>query len=118
MGAYMKMGAYDDAEHDCQKCLKLEPTFTKAVIRLAQIYFWRKESHKALNEYDRAMKMDPSSEEARLGHQRTIMKVQEGAGAGGGDDEMRAKRAMADPEIQAILSDTYMQQVLREISED
>eukprot|EP01062_Namystynia_karyoxenos_P019115 TRINITY_DN17159_c0_g1_i1.p1 TRINITY_DN17159_c0_g1~~TRINITY_DN17159_c0_g1_i1.p1 ORF type:complete len:592 (+),score=303.25 TRINITY_DN17159_c0_g1_i1:109-1776(+) len=116
--AYMKMGAYDDAEQDCQKCLKLKPDFTKAVVRLAQIYFFRKEYHKAMAEYDKAQKMDPSNEEAKNGYTRTLMKIQEGSMQGGDDDDMRARRAMADPEIQGILSDTYMQQVLREISED
>lgn len=116
--AYMKMGAYQDAENDCNSCLKIKPDFVKAVSRLAQIFFFRKEYHKALAEYDKVLKLDPDNAEAKAGQQRTVMKVQEGSAGGGADDDMRAKRAMADPEIQAILGDTYMQQVLREISED
>eukprot|EP01063_Lacrimia_lanifica_P031817 TRINITY_DN5323_c0_g1_i1.p1 TRINITY_DN5323_c0_g1~~TRINITY_DN5323_c0_g1_i1.p1 ORF type:complete len:550 (+),score=319.69 TRINITY_DN5323_c0_g1_i1:53-1702(+) len=116
--AYMKMGAYDDAEKDCKHCLKLEPTFAKAVIRLAQIYFFRKEYHKAMVEYQKGLEMCPESQECKDGLNRTMMKIQTESGAGGEDDGMRQQRAMADPEIQAILSDTYMQQVLREISEN
>jgi len=114
--AYIKMGAYDDAEKDCQTALKLEPGFLKAVLRLAQIYTFRKEFHKAMSEYDRAQKMDPQNQEAKEGYQRTMYKIQESMSQG--NDEERQARAMADPEIRQILSDTYMNQVLREISED
>eukprot|EP00756_Hemistasia_phaeocysticola_P009003 Hpha_TRINITY_DN14801_c1_g6::TRINITY_DN14801_c1_g6_i1::g.169188::m.169188/K09553/STIP1; stress-induced-phosphoprotein 1 len=114
--AYIKMGAYDDAEKDCQQSLKLKPDFLKAVLRLAQIYTFRKEFHKAMSEYDRAQKMDPGNQEAKDGYQRTMYKVQESMSQG--NDEERQRRALDDPEIRQILSDTYMNQVLREISED
>eukprot|EP01061_Rhynchopus_euleeides_P019548 TRINITY_DN3212_c0_g2_i1.p1 TRINITY_DN3212_c0_g2~~TRINITY_DN3212_c0_g2_i1.p1 ORF type:complete len:543 (+),score=312.26 TRINITY_DN3212_c0_g2_i1:87-1715(+) len=114
--AYMKMGAYDDAEKDCNTCLKLEPTFVKAVTRLGHIYFFRKEYHKAMVQYQKGVDMDPTNEECRNGKDRTVMKIQEESGGAG--DEQRAQRAMADPEIQQILGDSYMQQVLREIQEN
>eukprot|EP01064_Diplonema_japonicum_P028287 TRINITY_DN4302_c5_g1_i1.p1 TRINITY_DN4302_c5_g1~~TRINITY_DN4302_c5_g1_i1.p1 ORF type:complete len:564 (+),score=176.08 TRINITY_DN4302_c5_g1_i1:59-1693(+) len=116
--AYMKMGAYDDAEKDCKKCLEIEPTFVKAVVRLGHIYFFRKEYHKAMVEYNKGLNLDPENEECKNGKQRTIMKVQQSTGGREAPDAERQQRAMADPEIQAILSDTYMQQVLRELSEN
>jgi len=116
--AYMKMGAYDEAEKDCKACLKIEPTFVKAVGRLAQIYFFTKQYHKAMVEYQRAMELDKDNAEYKTGLERTMIKIQTESGMGGEDDAQRQQRAMADPEIQAILGDTYMQQVLREISEN
>eukprot|EP01060_Flectonema_neradi_P024447 TRINITY_DN332_c1_g1_i2.p1 TRINITY_DN332_c1_g1~~TRINITY_DN332_c1_g1_i2.p1 ORF type:complete len:548 (+),score=160.11 TRINITY_DN332_c1_g1_i2:154-1797(+) len=116
--AYIKMGAYDDAERDCNKCLKLEPTFTKAVTRLATIYYFRKEYHKAMVEYKKGMDMDPENVECKQGFERTMAKIQETSGVGGENDEQRTQRAMADPEIRAIFNDTYMQQVLRELQEN
>eukprot|EP01059_Diplonema_ambulator_P016246 TRINITY_DN2761_c0_g1_i1.p1 TRINITY_DN2761_c0_g1~~TRINITY_DN2761_c0_g1_i1.p1 ORF type:complete len:564 (+),score=223.65 TRINITY_DN2761_c0_g1_i1:58-1692(+) len=116
--ALMKMGAYDDAEKDCKKCLELDPKFVKAVVRLGHIYFFRREYHKAMVEYQRGLQLDPTNEECKNGKERTMMKVQETSGSRDENDTERQQRAMADPEIQRILSNTYMQQVLREISEN
>ena len=74
--AYMKMGAYDEAEKDCKKCLDVEPTFVKAVVRLAHIYFFRKEFHKAMVEYQKGLDMDPTNEECKSGRARTVQKIQ------------------------------------------
>eukprot|EP00755_Sulcionema_specki_P027664 Sspe_Gene.1806::Locus_602_Transcript_1_1_Confidence_1.000_Length_1829::g.1806::m.1806/K09553/STIP1; stress-induced-phosphoprotein 1 len=65
--AYMKMGAYDEAEKDCEKCLKICPTFVKAIVRKAHIYFFRKEYHKAMVEYEKGLKLEPDNAECKNG---------------------------------------------------
>jgi len=115
--AYMKLGAYDEAIKDCESCLEIDPGFVKAVVRLAHCYFWRKEYHKAAREYEKGLKLDPQNEECREGVYRTQRKIME-AMQSGEQDEERIARAKADPEIQQILADSYMQMVLREMSMD
>jgi stress-induced-phosphoprotein 1 len=114
--AYLKLCAYNEALQDCEKCLELKPDFVKAYARKGHAYFFTKQYHKALQAYEDGMKVDPNHEECREGRQKTLYKIQEVA-SGEGDEDV-AKRAMADPEIQAILGDSYMQLVLGEMQRD
>ena len=74
--AYMKMGAYDDAEKDCLKAIAIDAGFVKAITRLGHIYFFRKEYHKAMVQYQKGMDLDANNEECKSGHQRTLHKIQ------------------------------------------
>ena len=113
--AYMKLGAYDEAVKDCDTCLGLEPTFLKAIVRLGHCYFWRKEYHKAAQTYEKGLGIDSNNAQCKEGLYRTQMKIAEAMHTGEIDEE-RIARAKADPEIQQILSDSYIQLVLREMS--
>ena len=115
--ALLKLGAYDDAIRDCDKCLELNPTFVKAFARKGAAYFFTKQYHKALQAYEDGRKLDPNHEECVEGRQRTLMKIQEQASSGE-VDEAASRRAMSDPEIQAILNDSYMRLVLDEMNKD
>jgi stress-induced-phosphoprotein 1 len=114
--ALLKLTAYEDAIKDCDKCLAIKPDFAKAFVRKGHAYFWTKQYNKALSQYEEAIKLDPTFQEAIDGRNRTIAKIQENA-SGEGDEEA-AQRAMQDPEIQAILQDSYMQLVLSEMQKD
>jgi stress-induced-phosphoprotein 1 len=114
--ALLKLCAYDDALRDCEKCLEIKPDFVKAISRKGHAYFWTKQYHKALTAYEDALKIDATNQEALDGRHRTVAKIQETAG--GEADEEQSRRAMADPEIQGILSDSYMQLVLSEMQKD
>ena len=58
-----------------------------------------KEYHKAMKAYDDGLKLDPDNAEIKQAQQKTVMAIQMGASAGGGDDNQRAENAMKDPEI-------------------
>lgn len=117
--AYLKLGAYTEALADAEKCLELKPDFVKAHARKGNAYFWMKQYNKALQSFDAGLKLDAANSECLEGKRRTQMKIHEMAtGAGGEQDDDVARRAMADPEIAAIMQDSYMQLVLGEMQRD
>lgn len=58
-----------------------------------------KEFHKALEAFDKGLKLDANSKECIEGKQKTMMAIQMGSYGGGEHDEERVRHAMADPEI-------------------
>lgn len=117
--AYIKLGAFNDALEDCEKCLAIKPDFVRAIARKGHAYFWTKQYHKALQTYDAGLKIDPANQECIDGKAKTRMKISEVAsGQSGEDGDDAARRAMADPEIAAIMNDSYMQMVLGEMQRD
>lgn len=115
--AYLKLCAYDDAIRDCESCLAINPTFVKALSRKGAGYFWVKQYYKAMEAYEAGLKIDPANAECLEGIERTRAKIFDMAHSGEKDEEA-SRRAMSDPEIQAILGDTYMQMVLQEMQRD
>ena len=90
---------FNAALEDCDKALSLDANYVKAYIRKGAVHFFRKEFHKAMEAYERGMKIAPDNEELKTGLQRTVLKINESANSGEVDKE-RAARAMQDPEIQ------------------
>jgi stress-induced-phosphoprotein 1 len=109
----MKMLDHSRALNDMQKCLDLDPKYVKAYAKRGSIYHFLKEYHKALAEYDKGLFLEPNNEECLEGKQKTQQAVYQSP-----PDEERAKKAMDDPEIRAILSDPRIQQVLKEVKEN
>ena len=72
-----------------------------------------KEYHKALETYEKGMKLDAENKELRDGYAETMRLIQTS-----GDDQERQAHAMADPEIQAIMKDPSVMQVLRDMQEN
>eukprot|EP00796_Vickermania_ingenoplastis_P007870 gene7870-5497_t len=116
--AYLKLGAYNDALKDAEKCIELKPDFVKGHARKGHAYFWTKQYNRALQAYDDGLKVDPNNADCRDGKMRTMMKIQEMASGQSGDGDEAAKRAMQDPEIAGIMQDSYMQLVLQEMQND
>jgi stress-induced-phosphoprotein 1 len=117
--AYLKLGAYNEALEDCEKCLVIKPDFIRAHARKGHSYFWTKQYHKALQAYDAGLKIDATNQECIEGKSKTRMKISEVASGQSGDDgDDAARRAMSDPEIAAIMGDSYMQMVLGEMQRD
>ena len=86
---------------DADKCLALDPTFVKAWGRKGTIHHFMKEYHKALDCFDKGLKIDPESKDCKEGKARTLSAIQMGAYSGvdkEGDQE-RLRHAAADPEI-------------------
>lgn len=116
--AYIKLGAYNEALEDCEKCLSIKPDFVRAHARKGHAYFWTKQYHKALQAYDAGLKYDAANQECAEGRAKTRAKIGEMASGQSEDGEEAARRAMADPEIAAIMGDSYMQLVLSEMQKD
>ncbi|EPY26571.1 stress-induced-phosphoprotein 1 [Strigomonas culicis] len=115
---YLKLGAFNDALKDAEKCVELKPDFVKGYTRKGHAYFWTKQYNRALQAYDEGLKIDPNNADCKDGRYRTMMKIQEMASGQDADGDEAAKRAMSDPEIAAIMQDSYMQLVLQEMQND
>lgn len=92
---------FQRAKEHYEIALKKDPNFTKAYHKKGDCHFFLKEYHKALESYEAGLKHDPNDKFCKEGIEKTQQAIyltnsQE-------DQEERAKKAMADPEIQAIL---------------
>jgi len=116
--AYIKVMDFPTALKDAEKCLELDPTFVKAWQRKGTIHHMMQEYHKAIEAYDKGLKIDPNNKECIEGKNKTLAAISMGSHAGGQNDEERAKRAMGDPEIQALLKDPRIQQQLKDFQEN
>jgi len=98
------------AVKDCDECLKLEPTFVKAYLRKAAALLAMKDSIKAIDCYKKALELDPNCQEAHDGHRDALRQTD--------DPEAIRKRAMEDPDVQAILADPGMQLILSQMQRE
>jgi stress-induced-phosphoprotein 1 len=73
-----------------------------------------KQYYKAMETYDKALKLDPENYEAQEGIQKVIQATRSGQP----QDADAVERAMADPEIQAILNNPRVQNVLSQLKDD
>eukprot|EP00002_Diphylleia_rotans_P014396 TRINITY_DN2805_c0_g1_i1.p1 TRINITY_DN2805_c0_g1~~TRINITY_DN2805_c0_g1_i1.p1 ORF type:complete len:569 (+),score=168.32 TRINITY_DN2805_c0_g1_i1:83-1789(+) len=114
--AYMKLGEYRLGLQDAEEAIKIEPTFTKALIRKAHCLYFMKEYQKALEAYDTILKIEPDNEEVTDGVQRTLDAMNKQGSNESEEDVM--KRVAKDPEAQAILSDPNFRIILQQIQEN
>jgi len=96
---------------DCEKCLELDPKFIKGWIRKGKILQGMQQQGKAISAYQKALELDPTNAEAIEGYRSCSV------AANSNPEEVR-KRAMADPEIQAILRDPAMRLILEQMQND
>lgn len=111
--AYLKMALFNDAKKEVERSLELDKTYVKAWAKKGDIEFFMKEYHKSLDSYKAGLQLDPDNALCKQGMQKTLQKINEG-----GMDKERAAHAMADPEIQAILSDPTIRQVLNDFQDN
>jgi len=114
---YQKLMEWQLALKDAETCVAMEPTFVKGWSRKAGIHFYLKEYHKAMDAYNEILKLEPENEEAKAGLDNVVRQVNMQSSSGEVDQERHA-RAMADPEIQAILGDAQMRSILSEMQSD
>ncbi|XP_022333019.2 stress-induced-phosphoprotein 1 [Crassostrea virginica] len=108
---YTKLMEFNLALADCEKCIALDPKFIKGYLRKGSILLAMKEPTKASSAYQKALEIDPNSEEAQKGYRDAML-------AEGNDPEAVRKRAMGDPEVQAILNDPAMRLILEQMQKD
>ncbi|XP_010476198.1 PREDICTED: hsp70-Hsp90 organizing protein 1-like [Camelina sativa] len=117
---YIKLGAMADGQKDAEKCIEIDPTFSEGYSRKAAVQFFLKEYQDAMKTYQQGLKHDPNNQELLDGVSRCVQQINN---ANRGDltpvelKERQAK-AMQDPEIQNILTDSVMRQVLTDVQEN
>lgn len=60
---YTKLGAMPEGLKDAEKCIELDPTFSKGYTRKGAVQFFMKEYDKALETYKEGLKHDPNNQE-------------------------------------------------------
>ena len=117
---YTKLTAMNEAKKDAEKCIELEPQWAKGYSRKATVQFFMKEYDKAMETYKEGLAQDPESQELKDGLARCVQKIQMGNAGMLSEEEQQQRRehAMADPEIQQILTDPVIRQVLQDFQEN
>jgi len=73
--AYIKLMEPTSAMKDADKALELDPLFVKAWARKGTCHQLHKEFHKAMEAFEKGMKIDPENAECKAGHQKTVMMI-------------------------------------------
>jgi stress-induced-phosphoprotein 1 len=117
---YTKLAALPEGLKDAEKCIELDPNFTKGYTRKGAIQFFMKEYDKALETYQLGLKQDPQNQELLDGVRSCVGQINKASRGDCTPEELkeRQERGFQDPEIQHILSDPVMQQVLRDLQEN
>ncbi|CBJ30059.1 conserved unknown protein [Ectocarpus siliculosus] len=113
--ALTKIGDFNAAKAACEKALELDSKYVKAWAKKGDIEFFMKEYHKALDSYKMGLTVEPNNSLCVDGVRKTTVKINEGSGKA---DSERAAHAMADPEIQMILTDPVVRQVLNDFKDN
>jgi stress-induced-phosphoprotein 1 len=117
--ALCKIMDFNGAKREVEKALELDPKYVKAWSRKGDIEFVMKEFHKSMDSYQMGLELDPSSAACKEGLRKVTQAIN--YGRQNMTDEQKKEQqahAMADPQIQAILSDPVIQQVLRDFNEN
>ncbi|WOL10086.1 hsp70-Hsp90 organizing protein [Canna indica] len=117
---YTKLGALPEGLKDAEKCIELDPSFSKGYTRKGAIQFFMKEYDKALETYQEGLKHDPNNQELMDGVRRCIEQINKANRGDISPEELKERQAkgMQDPEIQNILTDPVMRQVLIDFQEN
>lgn len=117
---YTKLGAWNEGLNDANECIRLAPEFSKGYSRKGHLQFFMKEYDKAMETYEAGLKHDPENAELKEGLIRCIQAINKMNRGEVSEEDLKARqeRAMADPEVQSILTDPVMRQVLRDMQED
>lgn len=103
--------SFDLALLDCEKAIKMDPSFVKAYLRKAKCLQGMGQHTKAISAYEKALELDSNCAEALEGYK--ACSIQSHA-----DPEETRKRAMSDPEVQQILNDPAMRMILEQMQSD
>lgn len=117
---YTKLGAWNEGLKDAERCIEIAPEFPKGYSRKGHLQFFMKEYSKAMTTYEEGLKQDPENVELKDGLRRCVQAINSLNSGEMTDEErkQRQERAMADPEIQGILTDPVMRNVLRDMEEN
>lgn len=117
---YTKLGAWNEGLKDADECIRLAPAFAKGYSRKGHLQFFMKEYDKAMETYEAGLQHDPENAELKEGLMRCVTAINRMSRGEASEAEIKERqaRAMADPEVQQILTDPVMRQVLSDMQED
>jgi stress-induced-phosphoprotein 1 len=117
--ALSKVMDFAGAQRHIEEALEIDPKYVKAWARKGDIEIYMKEFHKAQESYKKGLEIDPENKACREGLQKCAQQISYGR-RNMTDEEKKEQyaHAMADPEIQSIISDPVIQQILREFNEN
>ncbi|KAJ6827587.1 hsp70-Hsp90 organizing protein 2-like [Iris pallida] len=117
---YTKLGALPEGLKDAEKCIELDPTFSKGYTRKGAVQFFMKEYDKALETYQEGLKHDANNQDLIDGVRRCVEQINKTNRGEISPEDLKERqgKAMQDPEIQNILSDPIMRQVLVDFQEN
>jgi len=115
---YTKLTAFDLALKDCDKSISLDGGFIKAYLRKGNVLKAMGQHQKAMDVYEKAMEIDPNNAEAKQGYKDCAVRQHASSSGGSNDPEEVRKRAMNDPEVQAIMADPAMRMILEQMQSD
>lgn len=117
--ALCKIMDFNGAKTQIETALELDPTYVKAWARKGDIEYVMKEYHKSLDSYQKGLDIDPDNTACKDGLRKVTAQIAYGRDTMTEEQKNEQKaHAMADPEIQAILTDPVVQQVLRDFGEN
>jgi len=114
--ALCKIMDFNGAKRNIEVAVDLDPKYVKAWARKGDIEVLLKENHKAMESYRKGLSIDSGNAACKEG----LRKVTATMGSAMSEEEQkeRAAHAMADPEIQAILSDPIIRSILNDFNEN
>ena len=117
--ALTKIMDFNGAKTQVEKALELDPAYTKAWARKGDIEMAFKEYHKAMESYQKGLKIEPQNVACKEGLRKVTQQINYGRSQMTDEQKKeQAAHAMADKDIQAILQDPVVQQTLRDFSEN
>ncbi|KAL4352008.1 hypothetical protein GQ457_06G038160 [Hibiscus cannabinus] len=104
---YTKLGAMPEGLKDAEKCIELDPTFSKGYTRKGAIQFFMKEYDKALETYQEGLKHDPNNQELLDGVRRCVEQINKASRGDFTPEELKERqaKAMQDPVMRQVLID-------------
>jgi len=118
--ALMKLMAYDEAKKDLEKCIKIDPTFIKAYIRMGDVYCALKDYNTAVKHYNTGLEQPSCTDAEKQTLNQCLQKVERlvMSNSSGEVDQRQVDEAMKDPEIQNILKDPQINMILQNAQTD
>jgi stress-induced-phosphoprotein 1 len=117
--ALCKIMDFTGAKRQVEEAIALDPTYVKAWARKGDIEMYNREYHKAMESYKEGLSLDENNTACKDGLRKCIMQINYGrASMTEEEKKLQAEHAMADPEIQSILTDPVIQQILRDFNEN
>lgn len=114
--ALVKVMDFNGAKAAVEKSLSYDQKYVKAWAKKGDIEFFMKEYHKSIDSFKAGLAIEPGNALCTQGLQKTMHAIQQQNMNKDADPE-RAAHAMADPEIQMILSDPVIRNVLNDFQE-
>ena len=112
---YLKLMEPMRALIDANQSLELDRTVPKVWARKGAVHFLLKEYHKAMEAFEAGLELEEGNVECAEGLNKVMLAISSSGNKQ--TNEERRQRAMADPEIQGLLTDPNIISVLRDMSE-